>query len=227
MDYLLFATRNGTVKRTSSDEYGNIRQSGLVAINLSAKDELLTVKATTGNSLVLLVSQKGKCILFDEEDVRPTGRSTQGVRGILLKNDDKVVGMATIEKNEYKDKTAGELIIITANGYGKASKLSGYSVQGRGGQGVFTAKVTSKTGQVVAMRVIKRNDAKTAATKRAEETTDIVDEYEIGADLLVTSAQGQTIRLPLDDVPTLGRQTQGVRIIKLNSGDQAKALAIL
>lgn len=221
MDTLLFATKNGTVKRTLAEEYGNIRQSGLVAITLSNKDELLTVKATTGNSLVLLVSQKGKCILFDEEDVRQTGRNTQGVRGILLKADDKVVGMATIDKDDYKNGTAGELLIITANGYGKSTLLPEYSIQGRGGQGVFTAKVTAKTGEVVAMRVINRD----LAIKEIK--TESIDELEATADILVTSAQGQTIRLPLKDVPTLGRQTQGVRIIKLNSGDQARALAIL
>ncbi|NCS32409.1 hypothetical protein GW793_02860 [bacterium] len=222
MDYLVFATKKGTVKRTKASEYEAIRQSGLLAITLGSNDSLLSVKATSGNSLILLVSKMGKSILFDENDVRPTGRSTQGVRGILLKNDDELVGMTVIEKEAYAQKSAGELLVITENGYGKQTALSGYSVQGRGGQGVFTAKITKKTGNLVDMRLITKIDEKTPP-----EETEVSDDVDQSGDLLVTSAKGQAIRLPIADVPSLGRQTQGVRIIKLNEGDTATALAIL
>ena len=213
--YLFFATRNGKVKKTEATEYQNIRQSGLAAIELEKDDQLLNVVPTTGNDKILLVTSDGKSILFEESEVRPTGRATQGVKGIELKQGDYVIGMDVItaaeEKEAFRDY---EVLVISENGHGKKTKLSEYSPQGRGGQGVFTAKLSNKTGRLVAMRVLRH--------EHEEET-----EAEASTDLLVVSQKGQAIRLPINTVPVLGRHTQGVSIIRLNGGDKATALAIL
>lgn len=212
--YLLFSTKKGKVKKTSAEEYANIRQSGLVAIALEKSDQLLAVTPTSGKDKVLLITAQGKSILFDEKDIRPTGRATQGVKGINLKKKDFVIGMDVITAAEEKKSAASkyEILVISENGYGKKTSLSEHKVQGRAGQGVFTSKVLKKTGKLVAMRVLRHEEKETG-----ESTTD----------LLVTSQKGQVIRLPLTDVPTLGRHTQGVRIIRLNQADKATALAIL
>lgn len=213
--FLLFATKNGKVKKTSAEEYQNIRQSGLAAIDLERDDQLLAVRQTTGNDKVLLITAAGKCILFEESEVRPTGRATQGVKGIELKEGDYVIGMDVITAaEEAQGQNSYEVLVISDNGYGKKTVLNEYTPQGRGGQGVFTAKLTPKTGKLVAMRVLRHNN-------QTEE------EVAASSDILVISQKGQAIRLPLSSVPALGRHTQGVSIIKLNSGDRATALAIL
>jgi len=214
--YLLFATRKGNVKKTETVEYENIRQSGLIAVSLDPDDRLLDVKVTTGKDKVLLITAMGKCIMFDEDDVRPTGRATKGVRGIMLHKNDFVVGMDVITANDQTKAKDYEVLVLTSKGHGKRAQLSEYKVQGRGGQGVFTVKINPKTGNLVAMRVLRNDEPKKPTTENPE--TD---------DLLVISKLGQTIRLPLADVPTLGRHTQGVRIIRLNENDEATALALL
>ncbi len=216
--YYLFATKNGTVKKTPASEYENIRQNGLIAVKLEENDQLLSVKPTSGNDKVLLITAKGKSILFDENDIRPTGRATMGVRGIKIKKDDFVVGMDVITAEDEKQAKNYEVLVLTSNGYGKKTLLSEYSIQGRGGQGVYTAKLNHKTGDLVAMRVLRNNQAS------QEETPETITEP---SDLLVISKLGQAIRLPLNEVPTLGRYTQGVRIIRLNENDEASALALL
>jgi DNA gyrase subunit A len=219
--YYLFATKKGVVKKTSIEEYQNIRQNGLIAVKLENGDQLLDVKPTTGKDKVLLITAKGKCILFDENDVRPTGRATVGVRGIRIKADDYLVGMDVITAEDEKKAGAYEVLILSSNGYGKKTLLSEYSVQGRGGQGVYTAKLNTKTGDLVAMRVL-RNGA--SSDLKIDDNGSSIQEP---SDLLVISKLGQAIRLSIGEVPTLGRHTQGVRIIRLNDKDEATALALL
>lgn len=212
-EYLLFATRKGLVKKTPISEYENIRQSGLIALKLDPDDQLLATKAISSGSEVILVTSLGKSVRFRESDVRPTGRATRGVRGIKLRAGDSVIGMDVVEGHEGPPKPEPgkkmeepKLLIVTEKGVGKKTALTEYSIQGRGGQGVFTARITEKTGPVVDMRIIPS---------------------QLNADLLLISAQGQVIRLPLKDVSTLSRQTQGVKLIHLNQGDTLAALALL
>lgn len=224
--YYLFVTKNGTVKKTDAVEYENIRQSGLIAVKLDKDDTLLSVKPTTGNDKVLLITAHGKSILFDEDDVRPTGRATTGVRGITIKNDDYVVGVDVITAEDEKSKNT-EVLVLTSQGHGKRTKLDEYNLQGRGGQGVFTAKLNSKTGNLVAMRVLRNDPVEPVKAAKNGKDNESAENTEISSDLLVISKLGQTIRLPISDVPILGRHTQGVRIIRLNPNDEATALALI
>lgn len=213
-EYLLSATRKGLVKKTLISEYQKIRQSGLIALKLDPDDQLLATKAISSGGEVILVTSLGKSVRFRESDVRPTGRATRGVRGIKLRaGDSAVIGMDVVEGHPESPKPEPgkkmeepELLIVTEKGVGKRTALTEYSIQGRGGQGVFTARITEKTGPVVDMRIIPS---------------------QLNADLLLISAQGQVIRLPLKDVSTLSRQTQGVKLIHLNQGDTLAALALL
>jgi len=238
--YLFMATKNGMVKKTEAKEYQNIRKSGLIAVGLKEKDELIWVRPSTGHDDVVLVTSQGQSIRFKEKEVRSMGRSASGVRGIKLKKDDKVIGMDIIEtrhlrplkdnittadglvdekgidkkeaeallaevKEERKTKHA-DLLIVTENGYGKRSRLALYKVQGRGGTGIKTANVTDKTGEIVQMRVI------------AKDAT---------GDLMMISDKGQTIRIEIKGVPRLGRATQGVRLMRLNKGDEVASVSYL
>jgi len=206
------------VKKTDLKEYAKIRPTGLIAINLEKDDRLLSAQATSGNDDVLLVTRQGKSIRFHEKEIRVTGRATRGVKGITLKKNDFVVGADIIHTTgEKKAEQVRQLLTITENGYGKMTGLKEYSPQGRGGQGVFTQRVSSKTGNVVDMMIINKPKGK----RQDGETNDEI------TDLLVVSTQGQTIRLPIIDIPSLGRHTQGVRIIRLNKDDKVAALAIL
>ena len=212
-NYLLFATKNGLVKKTKIAEYESIRASGLIALKMDEDDRLLGVKETSGEDEVILVAAGGKAIRFSEKDIRPTGRATRGVRGIRLGKDDFVVGMDVISNQQKKAKKLNsyqaDLLIVTENGYGKKTPIEQYSNQGRGGKGVFTAKVTEKTGKIVGMRLVRK------------------EQENKKSDLLIISSRGQVILLPLSSVSTLGRQTQGVRLINLSQGDTAAALALL
>ncbi|MBM4401864.1 MAG: hypothetical protein FJ044_01305 [Candidatus Cloacimonetes bacterium] len=230
-NYLLFATKNGLVKKTPLGEYENIRSSGLIAVKLDEGDSLLSVKETSGNDKVILVTAGGKAIRFTEKDIRPTGRATRGVRGIKLGKDDEVVGMDTIENSKPKTQNSKlNLLVVTENGYGKMTPVEEYSQQVRGGKGVFTAKVTEKTGKIVDMRLVELMSKETEELKnqRTKEQNQKTRQPENQlTDLLIISAQGQVIRLPLSSVPTLGRQTQGVHLINLSPGDTVAALALL
>jgi len=210
-DFLIAATRKGTVKRTPIEQFENIRKTGIIAIKLAENDELCWVKPTDGQSEVLLVSAKGKSIRFDENDARPMGRSAAGVRGIKLGTDDHVVGMEIIGICQPPKALAkggqrqSALLIVTKNGYGKLTKIEEYPQQKRGGSGVLTARVNEKTGPVVSGRLI-------------------VDRK---GDLVIISTAGQVIRLPIKDISVLGRATQGVRLMRLSKDDQVAALAAL
>lgn len=201
--YLFMATEKGTVKKTKLSEFENVRRTGLVAIKLSKEDSLRWVETTTGSDEVSITTGYGQAIRFKESDVRPMGRGAVGVRGIKLKKDDKVVGMDIVFKNQK----GNQLLVISQNGYGKRSNLALYKVQKRGGGGIKTATVTTKTGNIIGAIVINM---------------DILEE-----DLILTSEKGQIIRIPLHSVPTLGRATQGVRVMRPQSGDKVSASVVL
>ncbi|MFA6410128.1 MAG: DNA gyrase subunit A [Candidatus Buchananbacteria bacterium] len=189
--FLVMATTHGNIKKVDLTDFSNIRRSGLIAIRLKKNDELEWVKPSNGKDEITMVTAGGQAIRFKESQVRAMGRAASGVRGIRLKGNDKLVSLDIIDSTISK---IGQLLILMANGYGKRSNLSNYKVQGRGGSGIKTAKITPKTGNIVAATVIN--------SKALEE------------DIIIISAKGQVIRLPLKAVNILGRATQGVRLMK-------------
>ena len=190
--YLLMATKKGLIKKTSLKEYDSTRKTGLLAINLKEDDELIDVRLTDGEDNVVLVTSKGLCITFDEKDVRPVGRSAQGVLGIRLNDEDDVIGMESI----LADNKKATLLAITENGFGKRTDLDEYRVQNRGGRGVITYKITPKTGNIVGIRIANEDD-----------------------DVMLITNSGTVIRLKMKDVSVLGRATQGVTLMR-TSGDE-------
>jgi DNA gyrase subunit A len=201
--YLFMATRNGTVKKTKIEEFENVRRSGLIAINLDKGDLLSWVRPTDGGDDIIMTTRDGQAIRFKETDVRAMGRSAAGVRGIRLGDGDEVVAMDVINKGEK----GLELLILSQNGQGKRSDLKHYKVQKRGGSGIKTMKVTDKTGKLVGA----------AITSMAN----------IEDDLILTSEKGTIIRIPFKSVPLLSRVTQGVRVMKPQSGDKVGAFTML
>jgi DNA gyrase subunit A len=199
--FLFFATRQGTVKRTSVEEFDNIRRSGLIAQKISDGDELRWVVATDGTNEILLVSRKGKAIRFKEDDVRAMGRAAEGVRGIRLSKDDHVVEAAVIT-----DPKTSVLLVVMENGLGKMTHVEEYRFQGRGGTGVKAAQLTAKTGDIVGGCVLAENDQ---------------------GDLICISKQGQTIRMRLSDIPSRGRATQGVIVMRLNAKDKVASMSVI
>ncbi len=194
--YLVMATQSGIIKKTPLADLENVRRSGLIAIKLDRSDQLGWADLSSGKDEIILVSQGGQAIRFKEKDVRPMGRGAAGVRGIRLKKNDFVIGMQIISDQNLK------LLVITENGSGKATGLKQFKVQKRGGSGLKAAKVTSKTGAIVTARLLRAEDE----------------------DLIVISTKGQVIRISLKDVPTLGRATQGVRIMKLETKDKVASI---
>lgn len=205
-DFLTMITHKGLVKKTNLADFANVRRSGLIAIKIRNGDELGWVRRSSGNDEVLIVSANGQSVRFSEKQARSMGRTAAGVRAIKLKDEDKVVGAGIITPEIKKDKKAGVLVIMQ-NGYGKRSKLSEYRLQGRGGSGILTAKVTKKTGPVVAMRII--------------------DEELLKRDYVLISSRGTVIRAALSSVSELGRSTQGVKVMSLRSGDSVASIAIV
>ncbi len=191
--FLVMVTRQGTIKKSALEEFGNVRRSGLIAIGLGDGDELTWVKPSGGTDDICLVTKQGQSIRFNEKDVRPMGRNAAGVRGIKLsKKDDQVVGMDVIVPSLAK-KGALELFTITENGMGKRTNMTEYKIQNRGGSGVRTAKVSPKTGSVVGAFISGSDDER---------------------DLVLISKKGIVIRIAFKSVPSLGRDTQGVRIMR-------------
>lgn len=188
--YLLFATKNGVIKKTSLLEYNTARKSGLQAINLKEEDELIGVRLTDGEDNVVLVTKEGMSITFDEKDVRPVGRVSQGVIGIKLDENDMVIGMESIIQGQQ-----ATLLAITENGFGKRTELEEYRVQVRGGKGILTYKVTPKTGTIVGIRIVQENE-----------------------DIMLITDTGTIIRLNVKDISILGRNTQGVTLMRTNEG---------
>ena len=194
--YMLMVTKNGYIKKTALAEYGNVRRNGLIAINLQEGDELDWVAPTTGSDEILIATALGKAIRFSETEVRAMGRDTQGVIGIKLGKGDFVVGMATAVPG-------GDLLVITERGYGKRTPLSEYPMHHRAGQGVFTLKITDRVGKLVAMRVVSDPEE----------------------EILVISASGMVLRTQVGAISQIGRQTQGVIVMRIPPDDQVVAIA--
>ena len=204
--FLIMVTKQGVIKKVPLGAFVNVRRSGLIAIKLKPADQLLWVKPATGEDEIMLVTAKGQSVRFKEKTVRPMGRSAAGVRGMKLKSGDEITGMDLI--NEGKPSPDEQLLVIMSSGYGKRTKLREYKVQNRGGSGVRTAHITPKTGQVVTAFVVN--------AKREKE------------DLIVMSAKGQVIRLSLKTVSVLGRDTQGVRVMRFKeSSDQVASVTFV
>ena len=187
--FLIMVTNHGTIKKTPIEDFANVRRSGLIAIKLKTGDNLEWVQPTKGNENIILVTTFGQAIRFKEGNVRPMGRSASGVRGIKLKNKDSIVGMGVFDP---KDDKRANLLIIMEKGFGKQTTLNAYKVQGRGGSGIKTAKVTDKTGKIVSGKIVYGDDN----------------------DLIIISNQGQVIRLAVKQVNLLGRDTQGVKVMR-------------
>jgi len=196
--YLMMCTVRGVVKKTSFDQYQNVRGSGMITINLDAGDELKWVRMTNGDNEVVISTSQGQAIRFHEKDVRPMGRVSRGVRGIRLRAGDQVIGMDIVEETT-------SIFVISEFGYGKRTKIAQFTAHARGGVGIRSAVVNKKTGNLTGVK---------ALTENANE-------------VIIISNNGQTIRLGLKDIPELGRATQGVRIMRLNDGDSVASLALV
>lgn len=196
--YLVMVTSQGTIKKTAIEDFANVRRSGLIALKLKGDDNLEWVKPSKGSENIVLVTAGGQAIRFEEKTIRPMGRTASGVRGIKLKGTDQIVGMGILDPKDSKD---AKLLIIMEKGYGKQTAVSAYKVQGRGGSGIKTAKITSKTGKIVSGRIINNPDE----------------------DLIIISSKGQVIRLEVKDVNILGRDTQGVRVMRFKDPNDTVA----
>ena len=197
--YLLMATKNGLIKKTALTEYNSSRTTGLQGITLKDDDELITVRLTDGEDNVVLVTRNGMCITFDEKDVRPIGRVSQGVIGIRIDEDDEVIGMESIISGGK-----ATLLAITENGFGKRTELDEYRVQIRGGKGVITYKVTQKTGKLVGARIATDDE-----------------------DVMLITDKGTIIRLKVKDISVLGRSTQGVTLMRTSDGGKVVSIETL
>jgi DNA gyrase subunit A len=198
--FLMMGTCDGTVKKTAFEDFKNVRQSGLIAIKLRDGDSLEWVKEVDPGNEVIIVAKNGKSIRFDEADVRATGRASMGVRGIKLKEGDEVVEMDVVS-----DENA-TLLVVMENGLGKATEVKSYRMQNRGGTGVLTAKITKKTGNVVGAKVLTED---------------------MQSDLLLLSKNGQAMRMAVDKIPSRGRATQGVYLMRFKDDDSVVSISVL
>lgn len=196
--YLFMATKQGTVKKTAINMYDNIRTSGIVAIKLDDGDELKWVRVTSGKNEILISTQLGQGLRFKETEVRPMGRATRGVRGIRLKPSDVVVGVDAVTPES-------QLLVVTAKGFGKRTQVKHFTPHARGGLGIKTSVVNDKTGNVVDALTVPASDS----------------------ELLLISAQGQIIRMLVKNISLIGRATQGVRVMRLKSGDRVVSVALI
>jgi DNA gyrase subunit A len=196
--YLMFCTEQGTVKKTPLEAYSRPRTAGINAITINEGDRLLDVQLTTGSSEVVVALRSGRAVRFPEEKVRSMGRTAAGVRGITLADEsDRVVGMVCIDKDSEE-----ELLVVSENGYGKRSPLDEYRITNRGGKGVRAMKITDKTGQLVTIKAVSDSD-----------------------DLMIINKSGITIRLRMAELRSIGRATQGVRLLKISQGDEISSVA--
>jgi len=198
---LAMVTREGTVKKTAAGQFHDVRKSGLIAIKLNNKDRLIAAHFCKKGDDIVLVTKNGQAIRFKESDVREMGRTAAGVNGIKLGKNDEVVGAGVVEKDS-KEKA---LFVLSGTGYGKKTKISEYKVQKRAGSGIKTAQITEKTKEIIGAEVIENT----------------------GGELVAISKKGQVIRTSLDEVKLQGRQTQGVRIMKLRPGDSIASMITL
>jgi len=200
--YLVMTTKNGIIKKTSLDEFKNIRKSGLIAIKLKKEDLLKEIKKTTSQDEIILVTKNGQAIRFKEREIREMGRQASGIRGIKLRRGDEVVAMDIINA-KCKMKNV-KLLGVTENGFGKRTNLKEYRLQSRGGSGIKTAKVTEKTGNLVISKILINEE-----------------------DLILISKKGQVIRTKISTIPILGRNTQGVKIMKLEERDKVASATFI
>ncbi len=204
--YLVMVTNKGTIKKTALEDFSNVRASGLIALKLKPEDMLEWVRPSGGKDDIVIITSGGQAIRFKESGVRPMGRTASGVRGMKLRSHDEVVGMDVVSP-ELVGKKVLELLVVSEHGLGKRTSLTEYKVQGRGGSGIKTMSVTDKTGKIISARVVNKTEEK---------------------DLMLISVKGQVVRTPLKNVSTLGRATQGVRIMRFKQdGDKVASIAIL
>ena len=197
--YLFMCTVRGVVKKTAFEQYQNVRNSGLITINLDEGDELKWICISTGENEIIISTLLGQAIRFHEKDVRPMGRASRGVRGIRLRAGDKVIGMDTV-------KEGSSIFVISQSGYGKRTKVAQFTPHSRGGVGIRSAVVNKKTGDLVTVKTLNGDSTQ---------------------EMIIISEQGQTIRLGIKDIPKLGRATQGVRIMRLKEDDKVVSLALV
>lgn len=202
-NYIVLGTKRGVVKKTSLEAYSRPRANGVNAITVREGDELLEAILTNGKCQILIAGRDGKCVRFNEDDVRAIGRTGAGVRGINIGEEDEVVGMICVDtsKEETRDKT---ILVVSENGYGKKSQLDDYRLTNRGGKGVKTLNITEKTGNLIALK-------------------DVTDEN----DLMIINKSGLTIRMAVSDIRVAGRATQGVRLINIKEGDAIAAVCVV
>ncbi|MGL4972380.1 MAG: DNA gyrase subunit A [Culicoidibacterales bacterium] len=196
--YLMFATQRGVGKRTNLSEFESIRANGKIAINLRENDQLISVRKTTGNNEVIMAATNGKLIRFTETDVREMGRTASGVIAMRIADDEQIVGMEIVNENE-------EVLVVTERGYGKRTPISEYRLQSRGGKGVITLNVTDKNGRLIGLKAVNGDDH----------------------DLMIMTNEGIIIRLPIAQVSKIGRATQGVRLIRLESTQAVATIALV
>ena len=194
-EYLLMATKKGLVKKTPIKEYANVRKTGLAAITLREEDELIEVKYTDNDRDIFMITKYGQCIRFNEKDVRPTGRTSMGVRGMNLSDRDEVIGMQLDSQGE-------ELLIVSEKGMGKRTSMEEFTRQNRGGKGVKCYKITEKTGNVVGVKAVNNDD-----------------------EIMIINTEGIIIRMKCEGISTLGRVTSGVKLINLPEGDIVASIA--
>lgn len=196
-NFIIMCTRKGTVKKTALEAYSRPRSTGIIAININDGDELIDARLTSGKDEVVIAVKSGRAIRFNEENVRDMGRNATGVRGISLDNDlDEVIGMVVVNKLD------ANLLVVSEKGFGKRSSIADYRITNRGGKGVKTINITDKTGDLIAIKEVVDND-----------------------DLMIMTKNGITIRMAIKDIRELGRNTQGVRLIRLKDSDEIAAIA--
>lgn len=193
--YIVMATRNGVIKKTSASAFAHPRRGGIAAITLDEGDELINARITDGSAEIILAKRQGKAIRFNESKVRPMGRTARGVIGVTLEQDDSVVDMVVLKK-------ARTLVVVTENGYGKRSRLEDYRVTGRGGKGIITVRNTKRNGPTVSVRPARDDD-----------------------ELMIITKNGLLIRMPVSGISLMGRATQGVKLINLEPGDKVVRVA--
>ena len=195
--YVVMVTKNGIIKKTSLEQYSRPRVNGINAIEIREDDQLLEAKLTTGTSEIMIATKGGKCIRFPEEKVRAVGRSSIGVRGVDLSEGDEVIGMIVV--NDIQNET---VLVVSEKGYGKRTAVEDYRITNRGGKGVITLNITEKTGNLIAIQSVTDEDG-----------------------LMIINKSGVAIRMGMDDLRVMGRNTQGVRMINLKNNDEIAAVA--
>ncbi len=193
--YIVMATQQGTIKKTVLSAYSNVRKGGIIAINLEAGDKLVEAKLSEGNNDLIIGTKEGMAVRFNEKDVRDMGRTATGVRGIKLEKNDRVIGMIVV-------KNATTLLVVTEKGFGKRSEIEEYRLTHRGGKGVITVKTSDKNGSLIAMKEVNDSD-----------------------ELVIITTGGMVIRQSVSEIRVMGRNTQGVRLIRLGEGDEIADIA--